>query len=187
MFVRMAINLARGIEENCQVQPIIFSFLGHQDFDHFDVINLNPIYNPVKKYNKFELSKVRAWQLIEFDKIILLDADILCLECADFLFDKPELGFYPGKNSPINAGRLIIKPNQETYNRLINLILYPVVWNNSTFQGGNDLQGLLYYYFFQKLKQCNTLDVVFKHFCGPNETKEQKYNNYLSEHCYDFD
>lgn len=69
-------------------------------------------------------TKLNLWSLIDFNKIIYLDADILLLKNCDHLFDLKE-DFYAVKDvgyNGINAGVMIIKPNLQVYNEMISLI-----------------------------------------------------------------
>ena len=76
------------------------------------------------------LSKIEIFNLIQFDKIVFLDADILVLKNLDHLFDYPHLTsaidgeyFNLWPDDPhFNAGILVIEPNQQEYNNISNYI-----------------------------------------------------------------
>lgn len=81
------------------------------------------------------LTKFEIFNLVQYDKIIFLDADIMVMKNLDHLFEYPHLTsaldgeyFNLWPNNPhLNAGILVIKPNIEEYQQLIefstNLIL----------------------------------------------------------------
>ncbi|GFY96517.1 plant glycogenin-like starch initiation protein 2 [Actinidia rufa] len=55
-------------------------------------------------YNEWDYSKVRLWQLTDYDKIIFIDADLLILRNIDFLFEMPEISATGNNGSLFNSG-----------------------------------------------------------------------------------
>ena len=103
------------------IQPLKFDQL----FKHNIAINNRFAKNWVFTMTKFELFK-----MTDFDKLIFLDADIMVLKNLDHLFNKPHLtaaidgeyfNIWPD-NPHFNAGLLVIEPNIEEYNNLINFV-----------------------------------------------------------------
>src|ERR1700722_17361718 len=58
--------------------------------------DIEPVKNPTpalqQLFPRFEgtFAKLRAWELDDFDKVVLLDADMVVLRSIDDLFDRPE-------------------------------------------------------------------------------------------------
>src|SRR5262249_550683 len=65
--------------------------------------------------------KLRAWELDEFDKVVLLDADMVVLNSLDALFDRPELAAAPDFLRPdcFNSGLLVLDPSREKLGRML--------------------------------------------------------------------
>src|SRR5690242_2106210 len=61
-----------------------------------DVIK-NPVPAKQQLFPRFDkvFTKLRAWELEEFDKVVLLDADMVVTKSLDSLFDRPELAAAP--------------------------------------------------------------------------------------------
>lgn len=72
-------------------------------------------------YWKYTFDKLNIFTLTEYEKIVYLDSDLLILENLDHLFNESHLTMaldYPfGDN--YNSGVMILKPNLDDYNRLI--------------------------------------------------------------------
>jgi len=104
---------------------------------------IEPIqYNHILEYNKkinpalaqtwsLCLSKLNIFKMTEMDKWIFLDADIMIMKNIDHLFKCPHLtsaldgeyfNIWPGWDH-FNSGVLVIEPNEEEYNSLINFII----------------------------------------------------------------
>ena len=84
------------------------------------------------RYGKVDQSwkmftKINIWKQVEYSKIIYLDADTLVLNNIDELFDVEELGAVIGGSvmlnySGIEAGVLVVKPDINTYNNIIDAL-----------------------------------------------------------------
>eukprot|EP00924_Labyrinthula_sp_SR-Ha-C_P013974 augustus_masked-scaffold_5-processed-gene-19.61-mRNA-1 protein AED:0.19 eAED:0.19 QI:0/0/0/0.75/1/1/4/0/587 len=113
-----------------------------------------------------ELLKFRAFQLTDYERVLLLDMDALILKNLDELFFLPDeyaLGYtndyaMDGSGSsapPVQGGFLLIKPDEQIYQDLAALVregdFRPGTgWKGSKIGwcwGGQTVQGLLAYYF----------------------------------------
>jgi alpha-N-acetylglucosamine transferase len=66
-------------------------------------------------------TKLRAWELTEYDRVVLLDADTLVLKNVDDLFDRPGFAAGPDFFLPdrFNSGVMVIPPSKETFERMV--------------------------------------------------------------------
>lgn len=66
------------------------------------------------------LWKLRAWELVELEKVVFLSADSLVLRNVDELFERPELSAAPDLLIPerFDAGVMVLAPSEETFRRL---------------------------------------------------------------------
>ncbi|KAH7574567.1 hypothetical protein JRO89_XS03G0313600 [Xanthoceras sorbifolium] len=62
-------------------------------------------------YNEWNYSKLRVWQLIEYDKVIFIDADLLILENIDRFFVFPELSAAANDKTLFNSGLMVVEPS----------------------------------------------------------------------------
>ena len=63
--------------------------------------------------------KLRAHELVAYDRVVLLDADMLALARADELFDAAEGAHCDGPRSPLNAGLVVIAPRRGDFDELV--------------------------------------------------------------------
>lgn len=109
---------------------------------------MEPLENPnpdtVHLFERFRnvYTKLRAWELIDLDKIVLLDADVITLQNIDDLFERPCLSAAPDFFLPdrFNSGLMVIEPSTEMLDRMLK-----VLWDTSSYDGGD--QGFLNSYF----------------------------------------
>ena len=88
-------------------------------------------YVPKPRIRGFHMGhyKLWAWQHTEYDRVQLLDADVLPLANMDALFalpgleDAPFVGC-PGKDSVLNAGWFSLKPDCGHFKRMTDLLWY---------------------------------------------------------------
>lgn len=106
-----------------------------------------------------DLVKIHAWALTQYEKVLLVDADCTFASEPDRLFEYEELGYVPGQSAPINAARLIIEPNVETYNLLLRTWREP----KYDFHCGRSFQGLLWHLFRDHLNRVRELHAVIGH------------------------
>ena len=73
------------------------------------------------------MAKLHIFKYTQFDKIIYIDADMLFCKCIDELFEAPHMSAvmdqgYINTIRQFNAGLLVIKPNIEEFNILMNML-----------------------------------------------------------------
>jgi glycogenin len=87
-------------------------------------------------------TKLHAWTLTRYSKLVFLDADTLILRNVDELFDQPEFSACPDIGWPdcFNSGVFVLKPSKETFYKLVAF-----GEAEGSFDGGD--QGLLNDYF----------------------------------------
>ncbi|EPS60482.1 hypothetical protein M569_14321, partial [Genlisea aurea] len=86
---------------------------------------LEPIMNPKSEKHAqyaWSYSKFRVWELIEYDKIVFIDADLLILRNIDFLFRLPEMSAAGNHASLFNSGVMVIEPSKCTFQLLMDRI-----------------------------------------------------------------
>lgn len=121
------------------------------------IIAIHPIRNPystkmVARRQRYNFSKLRAWQLISYSKIILIDSDMLVIDSIDDLFDKVD-DFAAVRNyqSPFaslgsrdevlfNSGLMVLRPSMDEFKRMGQKLGFLYSYN-----GGD--QGFLNSYF----------------------------------------
>jgi glycogenin glucosyltransferase len=87
-------------------------------------------------------TKLHCWRLTQYEKCVFLDADTLCIQNCDELFERPEFAAAPDIGWPdlFNSGVFVFVPSNETYHKLLEFGT-----THGTFDGGD--QGLLNLYF----------------------------------------
>jgi hypothetical protein len=89
--------------------------------------DIEPIPNPKPAaehfFRRFDgtFTKLRAWELTEFDRVVFLDADTLVVQNADDLFDRPGFAAAPDFFMPdrFNSGVMVLHPSQDTFQRML--------------------------------------------------------------------
>ncbi|XP_059283331.1 UDP-glucuronate:xylan alpha-glucuronosyltransferase 2-like [Lycium ferocissimum] len=66
-------------------------------------------------YNEYNYSKFRLWQLIDYNKIIFIDSDIIVLRNMDVLFYFPQMSATGNDGSIFNSGVMVIEPSNCTF------------------------------------------------------------------------
>lgn len=103
--------------------------------------------------------KIHAWKYLEYDRILILDADCYFRRPVS-LKDTPEFGCLGGEKAPINAARLVIKPDLDIYHQLLEA--YPTV--NYDFNCGNGFQGAIFHVLAHKAERLPRIgDHVIQH------------------------
>lgn len=98
---------------------------------------IQQIQNPQKLENdernfKYMFTKLRIFEMVEFEKVVYVDADMLICNNIEVLFTVPHMsaviagGLYPGNESwkDFNAGFLVVEPNKPLFDNLISSINY---------------------------------------------------------------
>jgi len=70
-------------------------------------------------YNEWNYSKIRVWQLTEYDKVIFIDADLLVLKNIDKFFVHPQLSAAPNDKMIFNSGVMVIEPSMCMFKELM--------------------------------------------------------------------
>ncbi len=99
---------------------------GHAVFPRFDKV----------------FSKLRAWQLTDLEKVVLLDADTLVLQNVDDLFDRPSIAAAPDFLMPdrFNSGVMVLEPDAAVFERMLESLS-----GGASYDGGD--QGFLNEFF----------------------------------------
>ena len=87
-------------------------------------------------------TKLQAWSLVEFEKMVFLDADTIVIQNVDELFDRPEFAAGPDYFVPdrFNSGVMVLTPSQTTYDKMRKTLL-----TTESYDGGD--QGFLNLFF----------------------------------------
>ncbi|XP_015087675.1 putative UDP-glucuronate:xylan alpha-glucuronosyltransferase 4 [Solanum pennellii] len=75
---------------------------------------------PKNAYNEWNYSKLRIWQLIEYDKVIFIDSDFVVFRNIDHFFSYPELSAAGNDGYIFNSGVMIIEPSKCKFQTLMN-------------------------------------------------------------------
>jgi len=150
------------------------------------------------------MPKIRSWQLIEWDRVMMLDVDQMVRpnKTINHYFQYPEFYGRRGSRSPINAGFFVLKPNLNTFQDLLEIYCegdwtrqlgwrkfgpFPhwfdenkmTDWN---FIGSDIEQGLFWYYFkllHQNFDMCITTWELY-HFTGDSIKPWVTYHDTLA-------
>ncbi|KAJ3368797.1 Glycogenin-1 [Allomyces arbusculus] len=127
----IADRLATAFDHVVEVDPIIV------DDDRLALLGGRPELRST-------FTKLRAWALIQYDRVVFLDADTLVLRNVDDLFDRAELSAAPDAGWPdmFNSGVMVLQPNMATFRALMSHLAA-----HGSLDGGD--QGLLNSFFGQ--------------------------------------
>ena len=114
----------------------------------WSVQRVEPIINPIPDedhlFKRFQgvYTKLRAWEIADYDKVVFLDADTLVIRNIDELFERPYFAAAPCFFLPdrFNSGVMVLEPSLETLEKMIDSI--PKL---GSYDGGD--QGFLNSYF----------------------------------------
>lgn len=69
-------------------------------------------------------TKLRAWQLVEYDRVVLLDADTIVLHNVDDLFARPDISAAPDFFLPdrFSSGVMVLEPAEATFERMVHAL-----------------------------------------------------------------
>ncbi|KAM7478032.1 hypothetical protein LguiA_026245 [Lonicera macranthoides] len=70
-------------------------------------------------YNEWNYSKLRIWQLTEYEKIIFIDADLIVLRKMDHFFIYPQLSATGNDKYLFNSGVMLVEPSTCTFKTLM--------------------------------------------------------------------
>jgi hypothetical protein len=87
-------------------------------------------------------TKLRAWSLVDLDKVVLLDADTIVLRNIDALFERPSFAAAPDFFLPdrFNSGVMVLAPSADLFRAMSDQLA-----SASSYDGGD--QGFLNRYF----------------------------------------
>jgi glycogenin glucosyltransferase len=128
-----------------EIRPMTRERLGAQGWT---IREVEPIPNPNPATQQMlprfgaAYTKLRAWQLGDFDRVVLLDADTIVLQNVDDLFDRPEIAAAPDFFLPdrFSSGVMVLEPREATFDRMIQALSQA-----SSYDGGD--QGFLNVFF----------------------------------------
>ena len=115
---------------------------------HWELRDVEPIGNPTPTaglvFSRFGgvFTKLRAWALTDFDRVVFLDADTLVIKNIDDLCDRPGFAAAPDFFLPdrFNSGVMVIHPSSDTFHRMVDAL--PIA---PSYDGGD--QGFLNSFF----------------------------------------
>ncbi|KAF9606414.1 hypothetical protein IFM89_025103 [Coptis chinensis] len=86
-----------------------------------DIERIRSPYAETYAYNEWNYSKLRIWQLTEYDKLIFIDSDFIVLENIDEFFVYPQLSAVRNDEKVIfNSGIMLIEPSDCIFEMLMN-------------------------------------------------------------------
>jgi lipopolysaccharide biosynthesis glycosyltransferase len=104
----------------------------------------NPVATSSQLYSRYQnvFTKLRAWELVEYDKVVFLDADTVVLKSIDDLFERPTIAAAPDFLLPdrFNSGVMVLSPSQKQLARML-----PELGRRPSYDGGD--QGFLNSFF----------------------------------------
>ncbi|CAN4111144.1 unnamed protein product [Withania somnifera] len=75
---------------------------------------------PKNAYNEWNYSKLRIWQLKDYDKVIFIDSDFVVFRNMDQFFLYPELSATGNDGYIFNSGVMLIEPSKCKFQSLMN-------------------------------------------------------------------
>ncbi|CAL5330255.1 unnamed protein product [Camellia sinensis] len=70
-------------------------------------------------YNEWNYSKLRVWELTNYDKVIFIDADLIVLKNMDGFFVYPQLSAIGNDKILFNSGVMLVEPSKCTFETLM--------------------------------------------------------------------
>ncbi|KAK9671991.1 hypothetical protein RND81_12G068300 [Saponaria officinalis] len=95
-------------------------------------------------YNKWNYSKLRVWQLTEYDKVMFIDSDFIVLQNIDHFFDYPQFSAGPKDKWLFNSGIMVLEPSECFFRTLMSKrdpIMMSSIEDGVSYNGGD--QGYL--------------------------------------------
>ncbi|KAK9139725.1 hypothetical protein Scep_009406 [Stephania cephalantha] len=84
------------------------------------ISRIRSTYAKKDTYNEWNYSKLRIWQLVEYDKVIFIDSDLIVLENIDKFFKFPQLSARGNNKVLFNSGIMLIEPSKCVFDTLMN-------------------------------------------------------------------
>ncbi|KAL2942111.1 putative UDP-glucuronate:xylan alpha-glucuronosyltransferase 5 [Bienertia sinuspersici] len=130
-YVCGAIALAQSILQTNTTKDLIL--LADRTISHHSVLGLQAAGWKIKRiqrikspnaksdaYNKWNYSKLRIWQLIEYNKLMFIDSDFIVLHNIDHFFDYPQLSAAPNDKWLFNSGIMLLQPSKCFFDNLMS-------------------------------------------------------------------
>lgn len=110
----------------------------------FSVRVVAPISNPSDLNGRFAntFTKLNAWRLVQFSRVVFIDADAIALRPIDALFRAQPLAAVADCCDFFNSGVLVLQPSEATFRDMLAKIALPQF---ASYDGGD--QGFLNAYF----------------------------------------
>ncbi|KAL2468546.1 putative UDP-glucuronate:xylan alpha-glucuronosyltransferase 4 [Forsythia ovata] len=70
-------------------------------------------------YNEYNYSKLRIWQLKDYDRVMFIDSDLIVLKNIDMFFNYPQLSAHGDHKHIFNSGLMLIEPSICTLKTLL--------------------------------------------------------------------
>jgi alpha-N-acetylglucosamine transferase len=120
-------KVPRVVMVTADISPTARARLAGQGWELRDV---EPIQNPnpesLQVFPRFAtvFTKLRAWELTDIERVVLLDADTLVLKNVDDLFLRPGFAAAPDFFLPdrFNSGVMVLPPSKETFDRMVKAL-----------------------------------------------------------------
>ncbi|CAH2047091.1 unnamed protein product [Thlaspi arvense] len=119
-------------------------------------------------YNEWNYSKLRLWQVTDYDKLVFIDADFIVLKKLDHLFYYPQLSAAGNDKVLFNSGIMVLEPSPCLFKDLIEKSL-----KIESYNGGD--QGFLneiFVWWHRLSKRVNTMKYFDEKFKGTHELPE---------------
>lgn len=107
-------------------------FLSKNDLQYILLENLSPDIidrNNLSSYWNNTLFKIKVFDLVNFDKLVFLDTDMIVLQNLDHLFDYPHMSasdagavLYPEWKGGINSGLMVVEPDHNVYTGMLSCV-----------------------------------------------------------------
>ena len=128
-----------------EVRPVTRDRLTEQGWT---VREVQPIANPNASTQQMlprfgaAYTKLRAWELVDFDRVVFLDADTIVLKNVDDLFARPEIAAAPDFFLPdrFSSGVMVLEPSLAKFDRMVRSLA-----EAQSYDGGD--QGFLNLFF----------------------------------------
>ncbi|KAJ3670871.1 hypothetical protein LUZ60_008297 [Juncus effusus] len=172
-YVCGAIVLAHSIRKTDSTRDLVLlhdDSIGHEKLraltsSGWSLRKIERIRNPHPRPDKlfqYNYSKLRVFQLIDYDKIILIDTDMIVLRNLDLLFQFPSITARRDHYAIFNSGIMVLEPSNCTFQTMMMHIE-----SLKSYNGGD--QGFLneFFVWWHRLTRRTT----FLKLVGPNATK----------------
>ncbi|KAG2260084.1 hypothetical protein Bca52824_079378 [Brassica carinata] len=70
-------------------------------------------------YNEWNYSKLRVWQVTDYDKLVFIDADFIIAKNVDYLFSFPQLSAAGNDEVLFNSGVMVLEPSACLFKELM--------------------------------------------------------------------